>query len=137
MTELYDQDTPDEEDFAVCALQPVMRTATERQTGDEYPYCVVQRVAGADEPDCGTDDAVIQCDFYAIGAPAAKRASQDGHRRWMYIARNIVDITMSDGRVANADYVETFQKPVRLPFGDGQVVRYSGRYRLGLSYVAV
>lgn len=137
MTDLHDEDAPDAEDFAVSAMASVMRTSVERFTGSEWPFCVVQRVAGEDNPEQGIDYPVIQLDFYAPGKQAAKTAANEGHRRMMYLARNLVDITMSDGSIANADYVKTFQKAVALPYKDDLIVRYSARYELGLSYVAV
>lgn len=137
MTDLHDEDAPDSEDFAINAMESVMRSAAEKFTGNEWPFCIVQRVAGDDNPEQGIDYPVIQMDFYAIGVQAAKNAASEGHRRMMYLARNLVDITMSDGSIANADYVKTFQKAVRTPYKHDEIVRYSARYELGLSYVAV
>ncbi len=137
MTDLYEEDAPDAEDFVICAMASVMGCSGEKFTGNEWPFCIVQRVAGKDLPDQGIDYPVVQLDFYAPGVQAAKIAANDGHRRMIYLARNLVDITMSDGSTANADYVKTFQKAVRLPFKDELIVRYSARYELGLSYVAV
>lgn len=137
MSDLLDEDAPDAEDFVICAMASVMGCSAEKFTGDEWPFCIVQRVAGADLPDEGIDYPVIQLDFYAPGIQAAKAAANEGHRRLMYLARNLVDITMSDGSIANADYVKTFQKAVKLPYADDLIRRYSARYELGLSYVAV
>lgn len=137
MTDLHNEDAPDAEDFAINAMKSVMRSSAEKFTGSEWPFCIVQRVAGEDNPEQGIDYPVIQMDFYAIGVQAAKIAANEGHRRMMYLARNLVDINMSDGSVANADYVKTFMKPIRLPYQHDEIVRYTARYELGLSYVAV
>lgn len=137
MADLYDQDAPDVEDFVQCWMQPVMRSAVERETGDDLPFCLVTRVSGADDPDCGTDDPVVQLDFFGKGVQAAKQAANDGHRRMTLLARTSDDVTLSDNTIANCDFVETILKPFRMDYADSQIVRYVARYRVGLSYVAL
>jgi len=143
VADLLGQDAPDVEDFIACAMAPVMRCATERDSDDELPFCVVTRIAGPDDPDCGTDDPVVQLEFFDKArdglskAQAAGETKNRGHRRMTKLARDFVDVTMSDGSTANATYVITTLKPVRMPYQDDQIVRYVGRYQVGLSYVAV
>ena len=135
-TPLYGFDAPDVEDFTVSWMAPLMRSAVERENDDVTPFCVVTRISGADDPDAGTDDPVVQLDFYGVGAAAAKIAANQGHRRMMLLARESGDITMSDDTVANCDFVETLIKPFRMAYEHEQIVRYTARYRVGLSYVA-
>lgn len=135
--DLLDEDAPDEEDFVSCWMQPVMRSAVERGLDDVLPFCEVTRVAGSDEPECGTDDPVIQLDFYGLGATAAKAAAKQGHRRMMYLARHLPTVEMSDGSTVGADYVETVLRPFRMTYAHDQIVRYTARYALGLHYVTV
>lgn len=135
--DLLDQDAPDVEDFACCWMQPVMRSAVERASDDTLPFCVPTRVSGADDPDSGTDDPVLQLDFYALGAAAAKRAANDGHRRMLYLFRFSPTVTMSDGALANIDFGQTLLKPFRMDFEHDLIVRYTARYLVGLSYVTV
>lgn len=134
---LLDEDAPDAEDFVVCAMAAVMRSATERDTDEVMPFCLVTRITGEDDPDCGCDDPVMQLEFFDRGAAAASLTKRSGHRRMTRLARSLVDVTMSDGSIANADYVITTLKPVRMPYVDDKIVRYVGRYRIGLSFVAV
>lgn len=135
--ELLDEDAPDAEDFLACWIAPLMRCATERKTNDALPFCVVARVAGGDDAQTGTDEAVVQLDVYARGALAASQAARDLHRRMSLLARTCPDVTMSDGIKANADYCDCTLRFFRMPYDDDQIVRYTARYQLGLSYVTV
>lgn len=134
---LYDQDSPDEEDFVTCWMQPVMRTAVERDLDDVLPFCEVTGISGADDPDCGASDPVVQLDFYAHGATAAKDAAKQGHRRMNLLFRTSPDVTLSDGTVANVDFGGCLIRPFRMPYQHDLIVRYTARYQLGLSYVTV
>ncbi|AER48389.1 putative head-to-tail connector protein [Mycobacterium phage HC] len=138
MADLYDQSAPDTEDFVACWMQPVMRAAVERDLDDnELPFCEITRVDGADDPDSGTDDAVIQLDFYGLGPEAAKTAADEGHRRMIKLIRESPSVTLSDGTVADLDYGDVLIKPARMAYAHDRIVRYTGRYKLGTSYVAV
>ena len=145
---LLDEDAPDAEDFVVCWLQPILRAATERDPGDALPFAVVQRVAGSDDQNCGEDEAVVQIDVFAATTNAslaeglapnvAKYWAKRVTRRMNRLSRNLDDdVTMSDGSVANADYVANVMKPVRMPYQDESIVRVVGRWSIGRSYVAV
>lgn len=141
--DLLDEDTPDAEDFCCSWLAPLLRTATERRTDDELPFCVVTRIAGADDAHTGTDTAVVQLDVYdgardgMVAAQAAALTARDVHRRMTLLARELTTVTLSTGALANADYVDTVIKPFRMDYANERVRRYTARYELGLSYVAV
>lgn len=134
---LYDQDSPDEEDFVTCWMQPVMRTAVERDLDDVLPFCEVTFIDGDDDSESGSSDLVIQLDFYDRGAKAAKAASKQGHRRMNLLFRTSPDVTLSDGTVANVDFGGCLMRPFRMPYQHDLIVRYTARYQLGLSYVTV
>lgn len=134
---LLGEDAPDAEDFTVCWLQPLLRSAVERDTDDVLPFATIQRVAGEDDLDCGTDDPVVQVDILDRGVVAAKAAANDVHRRMLLLFHECSDVVMSDGSTANLDFGRTLMKPVRMPYADAKIVRYVARYQLGLSYVAV
>lgn len=137
---------PNVEDFVVCWLQPLIRAAVERGSDEVLPFALVARISGADDPDCGTDDPVVQVDVLGVDAAAAASAAEDMHDRMNYLARNLENVVLSDDSVANADYVKTLIKPFRMPYVShsggravehDRIVRYVARYRLGLSFVAV
>lgn len=133
---LLDEAAPDAEDFVVCWLQPLLRAAVERDT-DELPYAGVQVVVDISDPDCGTEDTVVQVDILDRGVAAAKTAANRVNRRMELLFRECSDVVMSDSRTANLDFGRTLMKPVRMPYADDQIVRYVARYQLGLSYVTV
>lgn len=141
--DLLDEDTPDAEDFCCAWLAPLLRTATERRTDDTLPFCVVTRIAGADDAHTGMDVAVVQLDVYdgardgMVAAQAAALTARDVHRRMMLLARELTTVTLSTGALANADHVDTVIKPFRMDYANERVRRYTARYELGLSYVAV
>lgn len=139
---VLDEDAPDEEEFVVCALQSVMRTAGEMPANNQdWPFCTVVRVSGDDDPVAGTDDPVIQLDFYGKGSTrdeslvAAKTAAKQGHRRMMQLAKYGDAVTLSDDSDVSADFITTVLKPFRMAFEHDLVVRYTARYLVGLSYV--
>lgn len=134
---LYDQDSPDEEDFVTCWMQPVMRTAVERDLDDQLPFCEVTFIDGDDDADAGTADPVIQLDYYDRGAEAAKAAAKRGHRRMNLLFRTCATVTMSDGTLASPDFGECLIRPFRMPYEHDLIVRYTARYQLGLRYVTV
>lgn len=136
MTDLLDQDAPDVDDFVVTWLQPVIRAAIERETDDVLPFCVVTRVAGDDDQDCGFNSAVIQLDVFARGVVAAKQASKTVRRRMNYLARYLDHVPLSDG-AASASYVSNQIDFTRAPYADEQIVRLIARYAVGIPYVAV
>lgn len=133
--ELLDEGAPDIEDFVVCWLQPLIRAAVERDSDDDPPFCMVARIDGADDADCGTDDPVVQLDVFDVDATAAAASARDVHRRMMLLARTDDHVTMSDDSVADCDFIDNLIKPFRMPYGNDKVVRYVARYTLGTSYV--
>lgn len=136
MTDLLDEGAPDVDEVFVAMLAPVLRTTIDRDPDDELPFCLVQRIDGPDNPNCGTDDPVVQLDILAHGIEAAKDAADRVHRRVMYVARMSPDIEIASGPV-NVDFIDTLMKPKRMPYPDDQIVRFVARYAAGLSYVTV
>lgn len=141
--DLLDEDTPDVEDFCCAWLAPLLRTATERRNDDTLPFCVVTRIAGADDAHTGIDTAVVQLDIYdgehdgRVAAQNAALTAKDVHRRMTLLARELTTVTLSTGALANADHVDTVIKPFRMDYANERIRRYTARYELGLSYVAV
>lgn len=141
--DLLDEDTHDVEDFCCAWLAPLLRTATERRNDDELPFCVVTTIDEDDDAHTGIGTAVVQLDVYdgardgMVAAQAAKLTARDVHRRMALLARELTTVTLSTGALANADHVRTLTKLVRAPYANERVRRYTARYELGLSYVAV
>ena len=134
---LLGEDAPDVEDFVAAWLQPVIRAAVERDSDDVLPFCVVARVAGGDDPDCGFDESVVQLDVFGAGPLAASAAAMTVHRRMMLLARELTTVIVTGGVSVSPNRVTTQMKPFRSPYEHDQVVRYTARYGVGLAYVAV
>lgn len=135
--DLLPEDAPDAEELVVCWLADLLRAAVVRRTGDPLPFCQVSRVAGADDSSTGVDDPVVQLDIFADGVAAAATTAKEVHRRMTLLGRTAADVTLTSGAKANCDYVDCTLKPFRMAYEDDQIVRYTARYTLGLSYVAV
>lgn len=135
--ELHGQDAPDIEDFAACWMQSVMDSAVERENDEVLPFCVPSRISGADDADAETDDPVLQLDFYGLGKAAAKQAANRGHRRMIYLFKYSPTVTMSDGSLVNIDFGSTLLRPFAMDYEHDLIKRYTARYLVGLSYVAV
>jgi hypothetical protein len=146
-TDLLGHEPPDAEDFVVSWLQPWIQgksgqAGIERKADSPPLFAIVEFIDGTDSIDHGTEDGVVQVDFLAPAGTAAEKRDaklfvREGHRRMMYLAKHIPDVEMSDGSTANCDYLTTMLKPKRMDYANEKVVRYTARYALGLSYVAV
>lgn len=141
--ELLDEGATDAEEFVIAWLQPLARSASMRRVDDPLPFRLVNQVMGADDPYCGKDTAVVSvhtlCDATIDNAEdlAAQEADKT-HRRMLYLARYPdTDVVLSDGRLANLDYMDVVQKPIWVYYDNIQILRKVGRYRIGLSYVAL
>lgn len=144
---LLAEDAPDVGDFLACWLAPLLRAGVKRTQSDPWPFALIQRISGADQPEPGLDDPVVQLDvLHKLAAPAATAAGQleveanvwasKVHRRMLLLGLTYPDVTVSSGQTVGIDYLTVLIKPHRQPFGDETVARFVARYRLGLSYVA-
>lgn len=144
MSDLLGEDAPDVEDFVCVWLGVVVPASVTRTLNDPLPFCVVQRVAGEDDPNEGIDDPAVQVDIFdrardgMTAEQAAKKTANMVHRRMNKLARQPdTTIVLSDGTTANIDFMLRSSKPTRMEYADNQIVRYVGRYYPGLSFVAV
>jgi len=138
VTEVLDEAPDDPEEVFIAWLKPLRRTANTRRSGDPLPFTLVCHIAG-EEID-GYADAVVSVHTMcnkALGEDAAKDEAELTHRRIMLQARYLEDIVLSDGRIATVDYVNVFEMPHWVEYGDDQILQKIGRYRIGLAYVAV
>jgi hypothetical protein len=138
--ELLDSAAEDAEEVLVAWLQPLRATAVQRETGDPLPFTIVTQVAGTEDVDLEIADPIVSVHILvdkALGWDNAKEEKKLTERRMSELARWQDYITMSDGRVANVDYVTVVEPQHKQPYEDTQIIRYVGRYQIGLSYVPV
>jgi hypothetical protein len=138
VTVLIEQCAEDAEEVVQAWLSPLGRTGTKRVANDPLPFRLVRRVTGHEDVDLSLDMPVVSVHTFALAAdlPAAKNEARLTHQRMMRLAHHADDITLSDGRLANVDYLEINESPIWEDYGDDLIVRKVGRYVLGLSYVA-
>lgn len=110
---------------------------TRRVAGDPLPQRLVHRVAGADTPEVAQDVAVVSVHILAEGDDAAIAESDATHEKMLELALNpLTEITMRDGTKVCIDYCQVLMKPVEVDYQDPKVVRYVGRYEVGLPYIS-
>ena len=138
--ELLDEGPDDPEKVLISWLAPLRRTASVRRSGDPLPFTLVNHLSGSEDVDLSDLDALVSvntlCDK-GLGEDNAADESDMTHRRLLLQARYLEDVDLADGRIATIDYLKVFEHPVCKPYGDDQIIRYVGRYILGLSYANV
>lgn len=120
----------DIETIVVQWLAPLRRTAVSRDLNDPLPMCVVQQVAGSEDPEVSTADQVVQVDTLCdknLGEDAARDEKIKTHQRMLQLGRYLE----TQGTI---DYMRVFESQRREPYGNDQVIRYCGRYQFGQTY---
>jgi len=138
MTEVFERANQDAEELVVAWLTPLGRTGIERRSGDELPFRLVTGVAGDEDVDLEIGAAVVSVHTLcarSAGSVTARNEARLTHQRILQLAKYLDTITLADGTEASIDYLRIFQPPLWLPYGDDQILRKVGRYRIGLSYV--
>lgn len=135
MTPLLPDIAPSAELVVVSWLAEIGRAGTRRKSGDEIPFRLVTRIAGADDPEVGIDTAVVSVHTFADSPENAVAESQKTHRRMSVLTRNPLTVfTLLSGEVVNVDYCKTVMNPIEVEYDDPNVTRYVARYEVGLSY---
>lgn len=134
---------PDEaETLVINWLRPLLpdgSVANDRLPEDPLPFILVVYVDGTENVDESYSDDVVSVHcLYRKGLGASERkAAKDFanlvHRRMLLLARYLEPIPIGD-RVGDVDSVTIFSRPRWEPYGDEQIVRKVGRYRIGASY---
>jgi hypothetical protein len=139
VAQLLDEAAEDIEEAVVAWLNPLRRSSAFRRTGDPLPFTLVTHVAGKECVEEGTADPIVSvhtlCDK-ALGEDAAAAECKNTHRRMLLLARELPDITLTDGRIVSIDYCEVVESPIWVFYSD-LILRKVGRYQIGLSFVAV
>lgn len=136
--EVFDRANQDAEELIIAWLAPLGRTSVERRSGDELPFRLVTHVAGDENLDLEIGAAVVSVHTLCArsgGRVAARDEAALTHRRMIELGKYLDTINLADGTDTSVDYVQVFQPPLWVPYGDDQILRKVGRYRIGLSYV--
>lgn len=128
---------PDEVELALVTwLSPLRRASTAWETGDGTPFTLITLLSGAEDIEVGFGDPIIQVDTLcdkALGYTNARNEKILTHQRMLELGRHLPPI-VCNGWVFGADYVTVIETQQRLPFGMTTVIRYVGRYQIGIQY---
>lgn len=140
-----DEDADPVEDIVISWLAPLLpigQVADARIPGENLPFILVVHLDGDEDVDCSAvDDLVsIHC-LYPKGLGQANRKacsdfSRIVHRRMLKLARELEPSDV-DGRPVAVDYVKVFARFKFVEYGDEQILRMVGRYRIGQSYANI
>lgn len=116
---------------------PMRRSSAVWETDDALPFTLIQMIGGTEDPEVGFADPLVQvetlCDK-SLGYINAKQEKQKTHQAMVYLARYQPRLVLN-GRTFGVDYVQVTEMPNKKPFGVTTVIRYVGRYKIGLQYV--
>jgi hypothetical protein len=131
---------PDEIEEALATwFLPIRRSATVWETGDSTPFTLITLISGMEDIEVGFGDPIIQIDTLcdkALGYVNAKNEKTTTHQRTLELGKHL-DSIVCNGWVFGADYVRVLEGQRRLPFGDVSIIRYVGRYQIGIQYSPV
>jgi len=138
VTVLLGWEAPPGGEMLIAWLTPIGRAGAKRKSGDVLPYYMVNRVAGPD--DKVTDYGTYSVHSFAASYTAAEDAARLAHRRILALGPPLAPqrrVTISGGRIVQADRVMTDQAPFWLKYSDEvNLERFVARYDIDLRFVA-
>jgi hypothetical protein len=136
---LNEEMADDAEEVIVAWLTPLRPSGNVRLPGDPLPFTLVTHITGSENEQEDLSEPVVSvhtlCDRL-LGWSAAKDETRKTHQRMLRLARHCDDIPIT-GRVANIEWMDVVESPIWVEYGDDAILQKVGRYRLGLSFVAV
>jgi hypothetical protein len=137
---LSDEAPDDAEEVVAMWMLPVRPSSAIRLSTDPLPFTLITHITGSECEEESFSEPVVSvhtlCDKL-LGISAAKDECRKTHSRMLRLARYVEDITLSSGRIVNVDYVEVVESPIWVEYGDDAILQKVGRYRIGLTFVAV
>lgn len=128
---------PDDIEEALAVwLAPLRRASIVWETGDATPFTLITLLTGTEDLEVGFGDPIVQVDTLcnkALGYDNARNEKTRTHQRMLELGRHLPSIVLN-GWVFGADYVKVIEAQQRLPFGMTTVIRYVGRYQIGIQY---
>lgn len=147
MTEVLDlgvDDGPDDAETVVVSwlspLLPAGQVSNTRAAGAPLPYILVNHLDSTEIVEESTADALVSVHVLtpkSSGEVFLRNQADRVHRRMIRLALWLEDVPLSGGRFATIESVRVAQGMAPVPYGDDQILRKVGRYRLGLDYATV
>ena len=137
---LADEAPDDAEEVVVNWMLPVRPSSSIRLISDPLPFTLITHITGSECEQESLSEPIVSvhtlCDK-TLGISAAKDECKLTHSRMLRLARYVEDIKLSSGRIVNVDYVDVTESPIWVEYGDDAILQKVGRYRIGLTFVAV
>lgn len=137
--DLLSRAAPNVQAFVLAHLAPLGAVGTRRNPGDPLPFRMVTRITGPS--DLFTDYPVVSVHTFGDAAAGqadtlANREADITHRRMLVLLDDpTTPVLMANGVVAYCNYLTVKETPVKVQYRDTTVIRYVGRYELGLDLV--
>lgn len=135
---LFESAAVDAAELVVAWLAPLGSAGIIRRAGDTLPYRQVETLDPSEDADLEIADTLLSVHTFCArsdGWPAALDESQLTHRRMLELIRYRDTVTLSDGRAVSIDYGSVEEGQRHTDYDDDQILRYTGRYRIGHCYV--
>jgi hypothetical protein len=143
VTTLYTEDIPAPVVFMLAHLSALGAVGQTRIETDPMPFREVNVVNTAPDSNLFYADCLASVHTFHWARTPQERADALDHaketdRRIMLLGNNpLTDVTMPDATIANCEYLDVVEKSILRPYGVNTIHRYVGRFRYGLSFVAV
>jgi hypothetical protein len=137
--ELLGRAAPNAQAFLLAWLAPLGACGTLRNPGDPLPFRMVTQIDGSG--DLFSEWPLVSVHTFGdtagdIPDTLAMRASSITHRRLMLLMDDpTTEVQMADGSIAGLEYFDVKELPKKVNYHDTSVIRYVGRYELGLKLV--
>jgi hypothetical protein len=133
--ELLGRAAPDPQEFLLAWLAPLGdECSTRRNPNDPLPFRMVVRVGGAG--DLFSDFPLMSVHTFGATDTLASRASKVTEQRLLVLLDDpTTNVLMPDGSIANCENFEVKEAARKEHYHNTSVIRYVGRYALGLKRV--
>lgn len=119
---------PDVEELLISYLSPLGDVSVEMMNPVQtFPFYLINRISGGD--DYVTDCAAVSIHAFHTSRTLASAAARAMHLKMKQLTPQ-VPVLMSDSTYASVDYVGVIETPNWVDYGDKEIERYVGRYRI-------
>lgn len=121
-------------------LAPIRRSGAAMRIGDTTPFTIITKLSGTDCPGLEIAEPLMSLHTLSdknLGYENAEAEADTTHRAMTDQERWATPITMPDGTIAVIDYTRCVQSQIPVDYDEVGILRWVGRYALGLSYINI
>ncbi|MDH6199185.1 hypothetical protein M2272_005853 [Mycobacterium frederiksbergense] len=130
---LFALTVPNAQAFLLAHIAPLGPCGTTRVEGDEPIFRQVNNIDGTDDLYTYSTRAILSVHTFGPTETVATREAEITHRRILLIDEQC-DVTMVDGSIVNAYYLDVQQRPVLRDYKADNVFRLKAIYEIGLDF---